>query len=81
MTVERNWGKYKNNTVWFSKKEKTLLRKLKLTKWSKLGRGKQISYDIVYIWNLKYDTNEHIYKTEINSQIENRLVVVKGVRG
>lgn len=54
--------------MWFSKKEKTLLRKLKLTKWSKLGREKPILYDIVYIWNLKYDTNEHIYKIEINSQ-------------
>lgn len=78
MIVERNWRKYKNNTMWFSKREKTLWRKLKLTKWSKLGREKQIPYDIVYMWNLKYDTNEHIHKTEINSQIENRLVVVKG---
>ena len=23
-----------------------------------------MSYDITYIWNLKYDTNELIYKTE-----------------
>ena len=28
------------------------------------------------MWNLKYDTNEHTYKTD--SDIENRLVVVKG---
>ena len=25
---------------------------------------KQIPYDMSYIWNLKYDTNEFIYKTE-----------------
>ena len=30
------------------------------------------------MWNLKYGTNEHIYKTEIDSDIENRLVVAKG---
>ena len=26
-------------------------------------RERQISYDITYMWNLKYDTNEPIYKT------------------
>ena len=26
------------------------------TKWRKLGRERQIPYDIAYIWNLKYDT-------------------------
>ena len=25
-------------------------------------------YDITYMWNLKYGTNEPIYKTEIDSQ-------------
>ena len=29
-------------------------------------RQRQIPYDITYIWNLKYDTNEHIYQTEID---------------
>ena len=38
------------------------------TKWSKSERERQILYDITYMWNLKYDTNEHIYKTEIDSQ-------------
>ena len=37
-------------------------------KWSKSNREKQISYDITYIWNLKNDTNELIYKTGIDSQ-------------
>ena len=32
------------------------------TKWSKSER--QISYDITYMWNLKYDTSELIYEPE-----------------
>ena len=28
----------------------------------------QISHDIVYMWTLKNDTNELIYKTELDSQ-------------
>ena len=38
------------------------------TKWSKPERERQISYDMTYMWNLKYDTNELIYKTEIDTQ-------------
>ena len=34
------------------------------TKWSKSERERQIPYDITYMWNLKYITNKHIYKTE-----------------
>ena len=34
------------------------------TKWNKSERQAQDKYDITYIWNLKYDTNELIYKTE-----------------
>ena len=34
---------------------------------SKSDRKRQIPY-ITYMWNLKYDTNELIYKTEIDSQ-------------
>ena len=37
------------------------------TKWSKSEREKQIPYDITYMWNLKYDTNERIYKRETDS--------------
>ena len=39
------------------------------TKRSKSERERQIPYDITYMWNLKYDTNEFIYKTEKDSQI------------
>ena len=30
---------------------------------------RQISRDIVYMWNIKYGINEFIYKTEIESQM------------
>ena len=49
------------------------------TKWSKSEIERQIPRDITYMWNLKYDTNEHIYETETDSQTDNRLVVAKGV--
>ena len=38
------------------------------TKWSNSERDGQIPY-ITYMWNLKYNTNEHIYKTETDSQM------------
>jgi len=31
-------------------------------------RERQISYDITYMWNLRYDTIEPIYETEADSQ-------------
>ena len=33
-------------------------------------RERQISYDITYMWDLKYGTNELIYKTETDSRTE-----------
>ena len=39
------------------------------TEWSKSDREREILYDIAYMWNLKRnDTNEHIYKTEMDSE-------------
>ena len=38
------------------------------TKGSKSYRERQTPYDVTYMWNLKYDTNKHIYKTETDSQ-------------
>ena len=35
---------------------------------TKSERERKIPYDITYMWNLKYDTNEPIYKTERASQ-------------
>ena len=34
---------------------------------SEVERKRQIPYVIIYMWNLKYDTNELIYKKEIDS--------------
>ena len=36
------------------------------TKWGKSDR-KTTSYDIIYMWNMKYDTKEFICETEIDS--------------
>ena len=36
-------------------------------KWYKIDRKRQISNDIIYLWNLS-DTNELIYKTEKDSR-------------
>ena len=38
------------------------------TKRSKSERKRQISYDITYMWNLKYDTNELSDETETDPQ-------------
>ena len=38
------------------------------TKWNKSERERQIPYNIAYRWNLKYDTDELIDKTETDSQ-------------
>ena len=38
------------------------------TKWSKSEKERQIPYDVTYMWNLKYDTNESIYETESGAQ-------------
>ena len=35
----------------------------------KSERERQIPYDITYMWNLKYGTNEPIHETETDSQI------------
>ena len=43
------------------------------TKRSKSERERHIPCDITYMWSLKYNTNAHIYKTEMD--IENRLGV------
>ena len=37
-------------------------------KWGKSERERYISSDITYLYNIKKDSNELIYKTEIDSQ-------------
>ena len=50
---------------------------LEITVLSTSERERQISHDITYMWNLKYDTNEA--ETEWNRvrDIRNRLVIAK----
>ena len=38
------------------------------TRWSKSQRERQMPHVVTYMWNLKYDRNEPIYKTEADSQ-------------
>ena len=52
---------------------------LEITTLSKLERERQIPYDITYMQNITYDTNEPTHETETES--ENRLVVAKGEGG
>ena len=48
----------------------------------KADGGRQTSYDIAYMWNLKYDINELIYKTEEDSQTsKTNLWLPKGTGG
>ena len=42
-------------------------------------KERQIMYDITFMWNLKYGANEPIYEAETDSDVENLLVVTKGV--
>ena len=49
---------------------------------NKSGREKQIPYDITYMWNLKYNTNQHVYKTKTDSWIKRTdLWFTKGNEG
>ena len=39
---------------------------------SKSEKERQIPHDITCVWNLKYNTNEEVYKTETDSEIQRR---------
>ena len=44
-------------------------------------KKRQIPYNITYMWNLKYDTNELIYEKETDAQTQKtNLMVTKGLR-
>ena len=38
------------------------------TKWSKSEKERLIPYDIIYMWNVKYNIDELIYEVEIDLQ-------------
>ena len=49
------------------------------TKWSKSDRERQTSYDITYVWYLKYNSYESIYEKETESQTQKKkLMAMKG---
>ena len=50
------------------------------TKCRKSETERQIAYDIIAMCNLKYDTNELIYKTDRLMDIKNRFAVSRGGR-
>ena len=58
-----------NNAIWSNMDESRDYH----IKWSQ----RIITY-ITYMWNLKNYTNEHIYKTERLTDIENKIMVTKG---
>ena len=47
----------------------------------KREREIEIAYDVPYMWNLKYDTNELIYKTEAESQTQRTNLWLPGGEG
>jgi len=51
------------------------------TKWSKSERERQMSYDIIYIWNLIYGMNESFYKKETHGPEEQTCGCQWGGRG
>ena len=49
---------------------------------SEVSQTGEISYGIPYMWNLKRNhTNELIYKTERLTDLENKLMVARGILG
>ena len=49
------------------------------TKWNKPDRDGEISYDILYMWNLNSnDTNEWTYKTDTQTGWENEHIIAGG---
>ena len=50
------------------------------TEWSKSKRERQISYDITFMWNLKYGTNDPICKTETDHRHPDHTCVFWGRR-
>ena len=49
-----------------------------ITKWSKSDRERQTQYDITYMWNLKINTNELIYKQKQTHSHKKRLWLPEG---
>ena len=53
---------------------------IRLSEISRIDKDKYY-YDIAYMWNIKNNTKEYIYKIKTDSQTENKLMVMKGENG
>ena len=49
-------------------------------KWNKPNRERQKPYDITYMWSLKYNTNEPLYKIETQRHREQSYGYQRGKR-
>ena len=84
MNGSRRCGAYINSIVWYLLRNRRLFNHKKKNEkmpfvktWMHLQNiilnevsRSQVPYNIIYMWNLKYDTNELVYKTEIDSQTQ-----------
>ena len=50
---------------------------MKKKSWASKQKQNVLIYDITYMWNLKNNPNEYIYKRERDSQIQIKIMVTK----
>ena len=48
------------------------------TKWRKSEKERQVLYDIIYMWNLKYGTNKIIHETETDHRHKEQIYGCQG---
>ena len=74
-------GTYLSIITWTISEQNALIKRYREAEWIKnKTRERWILYGIRYRWNLKNNTNESIYKTETDSEIEHKRMVTKGER-
>ena len=49
-------------------------------KWNKSAIEREVLYDVTYMWNLKIQLASYYNKKEVNSDIDNKLVVTSRER-
>ena len=95
MNGSRRCGAYINSIVWYLLRNRRLFNHKKKNEkmpfvktWMHLQiiilnevSWSQVPYNIIYMWNLKYDTNELIYKTETGSQTWRTVLRLSGGDG
>ena len=90
MNGSRRCGAYINSIVWYLLRNRRLFNHKKKNEkmpfvktWMHLQiiilnevSWSQVPYNIIYMWNLKYDTNELTYETETDSQTQRTDVLL-----